>query len=104
MLLPPDLIGKDAVIATLLARISALETMVADLEAKLNHPRKGPGNSSVPPSQGNKPSGSGGSKSKGKPHRGAHRALHPEPTRKLTVPATTCGCGADVSGLKRWLG
>ena len=99
MLPPPDLTGKDAVIATLLARISALETMVADLEAKLNHPRKRPGNSSVPPSQGNKPSGSGGSKPKGKPHRGAHRALHPEPTRKLTVPATTCGCGADVSGL-----
>jgi len=40
----------------LLARISALEAMVAELEAKLNGPRKGPGNSSVPPSQGHKPS------------------------------------------------
>ena len=96
---PPDLTDKDAVIAVLLARISALEAMVADLEAKLNGPRKGPGNSSVPPSQGHKPSGSGGSKPKGKPHRGAHRALHPDPTRKLTVAAATCGCGADVSAV-----
>ena len=99
MIPPPELIDKDAIIATLLARISALETMVADLEAKLNHACEGPGKSSVPPSQGNKPSCSGGSKPKGKPHRGAHRMLHPETTHKLTVPATTCGCGTDVSGL-----
>ena len=96
---PPDLVDKDALIAVLLARISALEAVVAGLQAKLGGPRKGPGNSSVPPSQGQKPSGSGGSKAKRKAHRGAHRALHPDPTRKLTVAATTCGCGADVSGV-----
>lgn len=96
---PPDLTDKDGVIAVLLARISALEAQVEELQAKLNRPRKGPGNSSVPPSQGHKPSGPGGSKPKGKPHRGAHRALHPNPTRKLVVPATTCGCGADVSAV-----
>jgi len=96
---PPDLIDKDALIAVLLERIAALEMMVADLQAKLNRPRKGPSNSSVPPSQGQKPSGSGGSKANRKPHRGAHRALHPNPTRKLAVAATTCHCGADVSAV-----
>ena len=103
---PPDLTDKDALIAALLARLEArdavivkLQARVAELEAKLNRPGKGPGNSSVPPSQGHKPSGSGGSKPKSKPHRGAHRALHPNPTRKLIVLATTCGCGADVSAV-----
>ena len=103
---PPDLTDKDALIAALLVRLEArdavivkLQARVAELEAKLNRPGKGPGNSSVPPSQGHKPSGSGGSKPKGKPHRGAHRALHPNPTRKLTVAAATCGCGADVSAV-----
>lgn len=103
---PPDLTDKDALIAALLVRLEArdavivkLQARVAELEAKLNRPGKGPGNSSVPPSHGHKPSGSGGSKPKSKPHRGAHRALHPNPTRKLVVPATTCGCGADVSAV-----
>ena len=103
---PPDLTDKDALIAALLGRLEArdavivkLQARVAELEAKLSHPGKGPGNSSVPPSQGHKPSGPGGSKPKGKPHRGAHRALHPNPTRKLTVAAVACGCGADVSAV-----
>ena len=103
---PPDLLDKDALIAVLLGRIEArdativkLAARVAELEAGMNRPRKGPGNSSVPPSQGFKPSGGGGSKAKRKPHRGAHRALHPDPTHKLTVAATRCGCGADVSGV-----
>jgi transposase len=106
MIPPLNLVDKDALIAALFVRleqrdatIMELTARVAELEAKGGGPRKGPSNSSVPPSQGNKPSGSGGSKPKTKPHRGAHRALHPDPTRKLTVPATTCGCGADVSGV-----
>ena len=117
---PSELIDKDTLIATLMARLedrdatimrlgarievfvadnAKLTTRVAELEAKFGGPHKGPGNSSVPPSQGHKPSGTGGLKPKGKPHRGAHRGLHPDPTRKLVVPATTCGCGADVSGV-----
>ena len=103
---PPDLTDKDGLIAALLARLEArdavivkLQARVAELEAKLNRPGKGPGNSSVPPSHGHKPSAPGGSKPKGKPHRGAHRALHPNPTRKLMVAAVTCGCGADVSAV-----
>ena len=105
MIPPPNLVDKDALIAALFVRleqrdatIMELTARVAELEAKGGGPRKGPGNSSVPPSQGNKSSGAGVSKPKTKPHRGAHRALHPDPTRKLTVPASTCGCGADVSG------
>lgn len=103
---PGDLVDRDALIATLMARIEALMTentrlaaRIAELEAKIGRPRKGPGNSSVPPSQGQKPSGSGPSKAKAKPHAGAHRALHPDPTSKRDVFASICACGADVSGV-----
>jgi len=103
---PPDLVDKDALIATLVERVTSLMEIVEqqarrilELESKLGRPRKGPKNSSVPPSQGHKASGSGGSKAKAKPHRGAHRGLHPNPTRKLTVAAQRCGCGADVSAV-----
>ena len=100
------MIDRDALIATLMARIEELVAQVAwqaariaELEAKIGKPRKGPGNSSVPPSQGQKPSGSGQSKCKAKPHAGAHRPLHPNPTSKRDVFAGACACGADVSGV-----
>jgi transposase len=96
---PPDLVDKDALIATLMARIEVLVARVAELEAKLGAPRKGPGNSSVPPSRGQKPSGSGQSKPKAKAHAGAHRPLHPNPTSRRDVFAGACRCGADVSGV-----
>jgi len=103
---PLDLADKDALIATLVARIeerdlliAQLTARVADLEAKLGAPPKGPDNSSVPPSRGQKASGSGRAKAKRRPHRGAHRALHPNPTRQCDVKADVCqDCGADVSG------
>jgi transposase len=39
------------------------------------------------------------SKPKGKPHAGAHRPLHPNPTSKRDLFASSCQhCGADVSG------
>ncbi|MFS8087139.1 MAG: IS66 family transposase [Acidobacteriota bacterium] len=98
---------KDALIAALMARIevlvaenAALASRVAELEAKLGLPPKTPDNSSVPPSKGQKPSGSSAPKGKARPHTGAHRRLHPNPTSKREVLATTCqGCGADVSGV-----
>jgi transposase len=63
-------------------------------------PPKTPDNSSVPPSKGQKPSGSSAAKDKARPHAGAHRPLHPDPTSKREVLATTCqGCGADVTGV-----
>ncbi len=104
---PPDPLDKDAVIAALMARIevllaenAALTTRIAELEAKLGLPPKTPDNSSLPPSSGRKPSDAAAQKRKGQPHAGAHRPLHPHPTSKRDVLASTCqGCGADVSGI-----
>src|SRR5665213_1349679 len=97
---PPDPADKDALIAALLSRIEVLTARIAELEARLGSPPKGPDNSSVPPSRGHKPSGSSAAKGKATPHRGARRALHPNPTSRRDVLATACaGCGADLSGV-----
>ncbi len=105
---------KDTLIATVLSRLAALEADNAALRAdntklraenaalreKLNLPPKTPDNSSTPPSQGHKASGASGAKPKTKPHAGAHRPLHPNPTRCRAVPASQCQhCQADVSGI-----
>ena len=104
---PSDLHDKDALIAALMARIevlvaenAALASRVAELEMKLGLPPKTPDNSSVPPSKGQKPSGPSAAKGKARPHAGTHRRLHPNPTSKREVLATTCqGRGAEVSGV-----
>ncbi len=103
---PLDSADKDAVIAALLARVEALVAenaklvaRIAELEARLGLPPKGPDNSSIPPSRGQKPSGTSKAKPKARAHAGAHRPLHPNPTRKRDVFAAVCGCGADVSGV-----
>ena len=91
---------KDALIVQLLARLEALERENAGLREKLNLPPKTPDNSSTPPSQGHKASGASGAKPKTKPHAGAHRPLHPNPTRCRAVPASHCQhCQVDVSGV-----
>src|SRR5215211_4533433 len=46
---------KDALIHALWAQVQALTARVAELEARLGLPRKTPNNSSLPPSQGQKP-------------------------------------------------
>ena len=46
---------KDALIQTLWQRLEAAEQHIAELKAKLGHPPKTPGNSSLPPSKGQKP-------------------------------------------------
>jgi transposase len=105
MLSPPNFSllsarDKDALIVQLLARLEALERENAALREKLNLPPKTPDNSSTPPSQGHKASGAAGAKPKAKPHTGAHRPLHPNPTRCRAVPASQCQhCQADVSGV-----
>jgi transposase len=105
---------KDALIATLLSRLAALEANVAALQAengrlwaenarlreKLDLPPKTPDNSSTPPAQGHKSNGENRRRPKGKAHTGAHRPLHPNPTRKRDVIASHCQhCRADVSGV-----
>ena len=91
--------AHDRVVAGLTKQIEALTARVAELEAKLDLPAKTPENSSVPPSKGQKPSARAAPKPKAKPHAGAHRPLHPNPTSRREFRAERCqGCGADVSG------
>src|SRR5450432_3966207 len=104
MTLRVDSADKDAIIAALMARIEALTSTNAllaartELEAKLDQPPKTPNNSSLPPSKGQKGSEISKPKPKSNPHGGAHRELHPDPTRRHPVFACRCGgCGADVS-------
>ena len=107
---------KDALIATLVARVDELTVRVATLEAqraalqaenttlrdKLKLPLKTPNNSSTPPSQGHKASGSAKARPKGTVHAGAHRPLHPDPTRRRDIMAERCGhCQADVRGVRQ---
>ncbi len=94
-----DAAAKDALILAQAEVIASLTQRIAELEARLGLPPKGPDNSSVPPSRGQKPSGSSTAKDKARPHAGAHRPLHPNPTRRRDVFATACACGADLSGV-----
>src|SRR5260370_1677182 len=73
------------------AQIEELTRRVADLEAKLGGPLKTPDNSSIPPSQGRKPSGAerrAAKKRKGRP--GVFRALAPNPDRIIESVAERC--------------
>ena len=91
---------KDALITALMAQVAALTARVAELETKLGGPPKTPDNSSIPPSKGQKASEPSKSKAKAAPHAGAHRPLHPNPTRERIVSAHVCqDCGADVSNV-----
>lgn len=87
-------------IAALMARVAALEAENAALREKLGQPPKTPDTSGTPPSQGRKANGDGTAKPKGKAHPGAHRPLHPNPTRRRDVTAQRCShCQADVTGV-----
>ena len=121
MTLPPDLAlldsaGKDALILALFERLNdltarleileaenaALRAENAELRAKLNLPPKKPDNSSTPPSRGHKGSEGEQRKPKRKPHAGAHRGLHPNPTKRCHFAASLCQhCRADVSGIEQ---
>ena len=68
------------------------------LREKLTLPPKTPDNSSKPPSQGPKAQGERQAKPKGKVHAGAHRPLHPNPTRRRDVFVDHCPhCQAAVA-------
>src|SRR6516162_4485963 len=89
--------------ALLRAENAELRKDNAELRAKLNLPPKKPDNSSTPPSRGHKGSEGEQRKPKGKPHAGAHRQLHPNPTRRYdfaacalpALPNRGLGCRTD---------
>jgi transposase len=95
---------KDTLISTLVAQVDALVARVAVLEIenaalreKLKAPPKTPDNSGTPPSLGRKANGDGKPGPKVRVHAGAHRPLHPNPTRCEAVRAERCPhCRADV--------
>jgi transposase len=87
-------------ITALKLECEALRARVVELEAKLGLPPKRPDNSSTPPSRGQKANEEESRKPKGRPHAGAHRPLHPNPTRRFEVLARQCEhCAADVSAV-----
>jgi len=103
-----DSLDKETLIRLILSQAEIIERLtrrVAELEAKLDLPKKTPDNSSTPPSKGQKSSAfaagkdeAAGGKKRGKPHAGAHRPLHPNPTKTREIAACACQhCGADVS-------
>src|SRR4030088_2348713 len=82
----------------LTGEVAALHAENVELRANRGRPAKTPDNSSLPPSQGQKASIWAKNRSKRKPHAGAHRPLHPDPTRRRDVLAAACPhCGFDVS-------
>src|SRR5207244_8121592 len=73
------------------SQIEELTRLVAELQAKLGGPPKTPDNSSIPPSQGRKPSRAerrAAKKRKGRP--GVFRALAPNPDRIIESVAERC--------------
>jgi transposase len=103
-----DSLDRETLIRLIVSQAEVIERLtqrVAELETKLNLPKKTPDNSSTPPSKGQKPSASAagkdegaGAKKRGKSHPGAHRPLHPNPTKNREIPTCACQhCGADVS-------
>jgi transposase len=89
-----------AQVDALVARVAALETENATLREKPQAPPKTPGNSGTPPSLGRKANGDGKPGPKVRVHAGAHRPLHPDPTRHEAIRAERCPhCRADVTGV-----
>ena len=84
----------------LVARVAVLESENAALRADLKVPPKTPDNSGTPPSQGRKANGDGKASPKARVHAGAHRPLHPNPTRCEAVRVERCPhCRADVGNV-----
>jgi transposase len=119
---PNAVLPLDALVQTLTARIDELLSRVSALEAenaalraenevlkaentvlreKLGQPPKTPTNSSKPPSTANKANGDGKkAAAKVKAHAGAHRPLHPTPSRRLDAILDHCPhCQAGVAGV-----
>lgn len=94
-----------ATLAALTAEVATLRSRVTELEAVPGgSPPKTPDNSSVPPSQGFKPSRAERRANKRGPKRGhagiSHRCQEPDAIVRCH-PATCRGCGADLAGAPR---
>ena len=104
---PPDLASlshaeKDGLIISLLARLAAADERIAAQDARiaaqearldeLTRPPKTPGNSSTPPSRGQKPdqSSSDAPRPARKSRPGVGRTLHPNPDRVIDALLATC--------------
>src|SRR6516225_4009050 len=87
--------GRDERIDELLAQVKALSARIAELEAKRGGPPKTPGNSSLPPSRGQKANAEPPAvkqRRKGRPGVARKLAEKPDATRRFF--AEHCGCGA----------
>jgi len=78
------------VVAKLTDQVTLLEKRLADLEAKLGKPPKTPDNSSIPPSQGHKPSRQERRAAARKGRPGVARALAENPDQVVEVRAEAC--------------
>ncbi|MBF0307694.1 MAG: IS66 family transposase [Alphaproteobacteria bacterium] len=93
-----------AEVAALRAENAALKARVAELEAKLNEPPKTPGNSSTPPSKGQKANRDAKEKRQGPRagsvgRKGGGRTLAEEPDQVVTATAASCRhCGTALAG------
>jgi transposase len=97
---PPDLsklteAEKDALILRLLARLEEAEKRIAELEARLREPPKTPGNSSLPPSTGQKANRPKREKPSGPRQgsigrQGGGRPLAAEPDQVVVARAAIC--------------
>ena len=101
-------LDKEALIALVLAQAvqirvlgeqnTALQARVAALEAQLNAPPKTPGNSSLPPSKGQKSNRPERAKGKRKGRPGVARRLADNPDHVREIFAERCdGCGKRVT-------
>jgi transposase len=110
---PPDLnrlteAEKEALILALLDQVQVLSARVSELEAKLGAPPKGPGNSSVPPSQGRKANKPGGKDRAVRTGRRGHdrggRGLARDPDQRVEARARSCPhCAAGLEGVEQKL-
>ena len=84
------ILAQQAQIEALTAQVQMLTARITDLETKLNAPAKTPGNSSIPPSKGQKPDLPERPKKPRRGRPGTCRALAANPDRVIEATLTTC--------------
>jgi transposase len=101
-----DSFDKETLVRLILSQAEAVERLTKEVEVlraenaklhgRLDLPPKTPNNSSAPPSQGGQGLERGYEEAQAQA--GAHRSLHPNPTSRRDIFASSCQhCGADVS-------